>query len=380
MVKREEVFTLLVGLLGIFSALGLARFAYTVILEPMRAGLMVNYTEMGAIASANFLGYVLFSPFAGYLASKYGSKRIVVSSLLLVAVTLFLTSFSGSFIDAGFYRFLTGIGSAGVNVGLVGLAAKWFGIEKRGFALGIINSGSSVGIIFAGFSLPWIILSYDWRAGWQFLAAIAFAVLVLSLRLKETPEKFVSESRIPIREVYRERRLLFLGISYIFFGSSYIIFVTFFTSHLISRGVDYTISSFLWSVLGFLSIAGAILWGRASDRIGRKTALQMVYSIMGTAFILFAFSKGIYTAFLATVLTGLSMLSIPPLVQAYCGDIAGKDSASAAIGFVTLFFGMGQMFGPAFGGYLADVTGGFFLSLISAGIMSFTGAVLMRKT
>lgn len=378
--KREEVFTLLVGLLGIFSGLGLARFAYTVILEPMRAGLMVNYTEMGAIASANFFGYVLFSPFAGYLASKYGSRRIVASSLLLVSLTLFLTSFSRSFVDAGFYRFLTGIGSAGVNVGLVGLAAKWFEIEKRGFALGIINSGSSVGIIFAGFALPFVILSYDWRAGWQFLAAIAFAVFILSLKLKETPEKFVSESKIPLRDVYREKRLLFLGISYVFFGSSYIIFVTFFSSHLIKAGMSYEISSFLWSLLGVLSIAGAVIWGRTSDRIGRKRALQMVYSIMGAGFILFGFSDSIYSAFLATVLTGLSMLSIPPLVQAYCGDIAGKDSASAAIGFVTLFFGMGQMFGPAFGGYLADTTGGFFLPLLSAGIMSFTGAVLMRKT
>ncbi len=378
--KREEVFTLAVGLLGIFSALGLGRFAYTVILEPMKNGLMLNYTEMGAIASANFFGYVLFSPLAGYLASKYGTKRIVVSSLLLVAITLFLTSFSIGFLDAGFYRFLTGIGSAGVNVGLVGLAAKWFEIEKRGFALGIINTGSSIGIIFAGFTLPLVILSYDWRVGWQFLAVIALAVFVLSLRLKETPEKFVSESKIPLGMVYRERRLVFLGISYIFFGSSYIIFVTFFSSHLINIGLRYEASSFLWSLLGFLSIAGAILWGKASDRIGRKRALQMVYSIMGAGFILFGLSNTIYSAFLATVIAGLSMLSIPPLVQAYCGDIAGKSSASAAIGFVTLFFGAGQMFGPSFGGYLADVTGSFLLPLISAGVMSFAGAVLMRKT
>jgi len=379
-VRREEVFTLIVGLLGIFSGLGLARFAYTVILEPMREGLMVNYTEMGVIASANFFGYVLFSPFAGYLASKHGSKKIVVSSLLLITITLFLTSFSTSFIDAGIFRFLTGIGSAGVNVGIVGLAAKWFEIEKRGLALGIINTGSSVGIIFAGFALPAVILAYDWRAGWQFLAVISFIVFLLSLWLRETPERFTPESKIPIAGVYRERRLVFLGASYVFFGSSYIIFVTFFTSHLINRGIDYTTSSFLWSMLGFLSIAGSVLWGRTSDRIGRKTALQIVYTLMGFAFITFAFTQSIFTASLATFMTGLSMLSIPPLVQAYCGDIAGKESASAAIGFVTLFFGIGQMFGPAFGGYLADVTGGFLLPLISAGIMSLSGALLMRKT
>ncbi|ADC65194.1 major facilitator superfamily MFS_1 [Ferroglobus placidus DSM 10642] len=378
--KREEVYTLIVGLLGIFVGLGLARFAYTVILEPMKEGLNLSYTEMGAIASANFLGYVLFSPFVGYLASRLGSKIVVVSTLFLVTVTLFLTSFSTGFFDASIYRFLTGVGSAGVNVGLVGLAAKWFEIERRGFALGVINAGSSVGIIFAGITLPLVILSYDWRAGWVFLALISLFVTVLSLKLKETPAEFVPETKIEVGDVYRSRSLLTLGFSYVFFGLSYIVFVTFYTSHLIKIGVEYEIASGMWSLVGILSIISAILWGKISDAIGRKRALFSVYTIMGVAFILFGLSTNLPMAVLATILAGASMLAIPPLVQAYCGDLAGKSSASAAIGFVTLFFGVGQMIGPSVAGFLADVTGSFRIPLILAGTFALVGSVTVRKT
>ncbi len=378
--KREEIYTLVVGLLGIFVGLGLARFAYTVILEPMKEGLNLSYTEMGVIASANFFGYVLFSPFVGYLASRFGSKVVVVSTLFLVTVTLFLTSLSTGFFDASVYRFLTGAGSAGVNVGLVGLAAKWFEIERRGFALGVINAGSSVGIIFAGITLPLVILSYDWRAGWVFLALISLFVTILSLKLRETPTEFVPETKIEVGDVYRSRSLLTLGFSYVFFGLSYIVFVTFYTSHLIKIGVEYEIASGMWSIVGILSIISAILWGKISDAIGRKKALFSVYTIMGVAFILFGLSTNLLMAILATILAGASMLAIPPLVQAYCGDLAGKSSASAAIGFVTLFFGVGPMVGPSVAGFLADITESFKIPLVLAGTFALIGSVIVRKT
>ncbi len=378
--RKEEVYTLVVGLLGIFVGLGLARFAYTVILEPMKAGLNLSYTEMGAIASANFLGYVLFSPFVGYLASRLGSKVVVVSTLFLVTVTLFLTSLSTGFLDASLYRFLTGMGSAGVNVGLVGLAAKWFEVERRGFALGIINSGSSVGIIFAGVTLPFVILSYDWRAGWVFLALISLFVTLLSLKLKETPAEFVPETKIEVGEVYKSRSLLTLGLAYVFFGLSYIVFVTFYTSHLIKIGVEYEVASSMWSLVGILSIVSAILWGKVSDKIGRKRALFAVYSLMGASFVLFGLSTNLAVALVATFMAGASMLAIPPLVQAYCGDLAGKSSASAAIGFVTLFFGFGQMLGPSIAGYLADLTASFKVPLVLAGAFALVGSVIVRRT
>ena len=56
------------GTLAVFCALGLARFGYTVILPPMQAGLGLDNTQTGALATANLTGYLAFSAIGGALA------------------------------------------------------------------------------------------------------------------------------------------------------------------------------------------------------------------------------------------------------------------------------------------------------------------------
>ncbi len=368
-----------IGMLSIFVGLGLARFGYTPILEPMRDALQLTYTHMGMIASANFLGYVILSPFVGYFASKYGSKRVAAISLFFTSITMILTGFVNSFLQAAFLRFLTGAGSAGVNVSIVGLASKWFGVERRGLALGIINAGSSVGIITVGFAIPAIAASFPegWRIGWLFMGVVGLAVTVLSLFLKESPEKAVSSAGVlGITAVYRSSALLKLGLVYTLFGLSYIIFATFYASHLVNLGFDIAMAGYFWSFVGFFSIFSTTFWGAVSDRIGRQKGLAIVYLLLGTSILVFGISSSLPGLLLGTAMAGAVIFAIPSIVQAYCGDIAGGEAAAAAIGFVTLFFGVGQMIGPSIGGYLADLTGNFVATLTFAGVTAITGGIL----
>jgi len=50
--------------------------------------------------------------------------------------------------------------------------------------------------------------------------------------------------------------------------------------------------------------------------------------------------------------------------------------APAGLGFITLFFGVGQALGPALGGYLADTTNSFTVPFLVAGGISFMGMIL----
>ncbi|MBN1276515.1 MAG: MFS transporter, partial [Deltaproteobacteria bacterium] len=58
---------------------------------------------------------------------------------------------------------------------------------------------------------------------------------------------------------------------------------------------------------------------------------------------------------------------------ATAGDFVGPRLAPAGLGFVTLFFGIGQAIGPALGGYLADVTKSFTAPFLLAGVISLIG-------
>ncbi|HID18887.1 TPA: YbfB/YjiJ family MFS transporter [Candidatus Bathyarchaeota archaeon] len=375
------------GMLGVLVGLGFARFGYTPILEPMREGLGLSYTHMGLIASANFLGYVSFSMLGGYLASKYGGRRVAIYSLLLIGATMILTGLVRSFADAVVARFLTGVGSAGVNVSFLGLVSSWFGKTRRGLATGIMNAGSSMGIIIVGIIIPLIILNFQdgWRVGWFFLGAAGIVIAAVSYTLvRDKPEELglkpVGAEKEERRElslgmVYRSKTLLRLGLVYILFGFSYIIFATFYSAHIILLGYSIELAGGFWALVGVLSIFSGPFWGTVSDRIGRNYGLATVYTLLGISFIIFGFSKGVMGLTVASLIAGITIFSIPTIVQAFCGDLVGTRAASAAIGFVTVFFGIGQMVGPGVGGYLADLTGSFMAPLTLAGIAAIMGGL-----
>jgi len=284
------------GMLGILVGLGFARFGYTPILEPMREGLGLSYTHMGLIASANFMGYVSFSLLGGYLASRYGGRKVAVYSLLLIGVTMILTGLVRSFEDALIARFLTGVGSAGVNVSFLGLVSSWFGKARRGLATGMMNAGSSVGIIIVGIVIPVVVLNFQdgWRVGWSLLGAAGIVIAAVSYMLvKDRPEELglkpiaVGEDQreVSIGMVYRTKTLLRLGMVYTLFGFSYIIFATFYSSHMVLQGYGIELAGGFWSMVGVLSMFSGPLWGTVSDRIGRNYGLAIVYTLLGISFI-----------------------------------------------------------------------------------------------
>jgi MFS family permease len=162
---------------------------------------------------------------------------------------------------------------------------------------------------------------------------------------------------------------------YVAFGFSYIIYMTFFTKRLIAEG-GYTpeAAGQLFSIMGWLSFL-CMIWGYVSDLIGRKGALVIVYLIQGAAFSLFALWPEPSGFTLSTILFGLSAWSIPAIMAAACGDVLGPRLAPAALGFITLFFGIGQALGPSVAGAIADAVGSFSPAFLLAGGVAVLGAV-----
>ena len=86
---------------------------------------------------------------------------------------------------------------------------------------------------------------------------------------------------------------------------------------------------------------------------------------------------------LSAVIVGLTSLAVPGIVGAGCGDQFGPVLASASLGFVTVFLGIGQVLGPYLGGRLADAYGTLSYSYLMAGGVFLVGgllAVVLRET
>jgi MFS family permease len=70
-------------------------------------------------------------------------------------------------------------------------------------------------------------------------------------------------------------------------------------------------------------------------------------------------------------------------MAAACGDVLGARMAPAALGFITLFFGIGQAIGPSVAGAMADASGSFTGAYLLASGVALAGAVgslLLRRS
>ena len=177
--------------------------------------------------------------------------------------------------------------------------------------------------------------------------------------------------------IIKMRRVWYLGGVYFFYGLSYIIYMTFFAAYLVNEmGLTQGFAGKLWALVGGLSILCGMIWGGISDRVGRSRGAALAYLVLALSYIIYALIKVEFGFYLSAVLFGLTAWSIPTILAAAAGDFVGPRLAPAGLGFITLFFGIGQALGPALGGYLADVSGSFTLPFLIAGVISLIGMVL----
>ena len=139
----------------------------------------------------------------------------------------------------------------------------------------------------------------------------------------------------------------------------------------------------LWMQIGMVSMVSGFIWGSVSDRFGRRIALLSVFTLQGISFSIFGLSSNITAVYVSAALFAVTAWSIPALMAALAGDVFGPRLAPAALGLMTIVFGMGQALGPYLAGVLADTTNSFSLAFILAGGIALafgTGGSLMLKT
>jgi sugar phosphate permease len=372
------------GLLTTIAAHGFGRMSYTIILPAMKDGLGFNYTQLGLLGTGNFIGYLTMAIIGGFLAAHFGTRIVITAALILMGITMILTGLAQSFGFAFFMRLLTGLGNGASYVPAMALGSAWFTMKKRGFATGIVSAGIGIGTLISGLLVPPILSAFGangWRFSWYILGG---AVLLISgivyQFVRSNPEqkglRQVGEEQSDavrpdssdaektpspkwadtIKGVVKEGSVWYLGLVYFFYGLSYIIYMVFFAAYLVKE-------------MGFSQE-----W--ISDLLGRSRGAALAYLVLGLSYIIYALIKVKFGFYLSAVFFGLTAWSIPTIMAAAAGDFVGPRLAPAGLGFITLFFGIGQALGPALGGYLADVSGSFTLPFMVAGGISLVGMVL----
>ena len=265
--------------------------------------------RLGWIFSAFLIGYAGFQLPAGWLAARFGPRKVLTLGVLWWGVATALTALLPPDIAHAVFlliaiRFALGAGEAVIYPAANQFVARWVPLEERGFINGLIFAGVGAGSGLTPPLLTWFITNQGWRAAFWFSAVVGLiAGAIWWYAARDTPEEHPAVSPGELRHIrdgltfaatpaasqssdqtagirwsaiFHRRDLPALMAGYFSFGYiAWIFFSWFFLYMAQVRGFDLK-SSALYTMLPFLSMTICCLVGGAlSDRLTRTYGLRV---------------------------------------------------------------------------------------------------------
>lgn len=375
-----------VGLsMGPGVALGLARFAYALLLPAMRSDLGWTFADAGAMSTANALGYLIGALLAAHLARRWGDRRAFGVGLLGTALAVAATGLSAHFVTLLLLRLLAGFTGALAFVagaGLAAAAASGGSPSRAPRLLGLYVSGAGLCVTASALAVPPLLGSLGWRGGWQVLGALALAATAfgtLAARRAPPPAHQTDEGG---SSDWSLRFMLPELIGYGLFGAGYIAYATFIIAYLrIAEHFSAAAITVFWAVLGLASVVAAFAWGSVLGHLRGGRGLAATTGVLTLGALLPLIGAGAAGAYLSAVLFGGSFLAVVTAATTFARKAAPPRAWTAAIAALTVAFGLGQCIGPVLSGALSDgpagVRAGLWLSVIV--LMVATLVALMQR-
>jgi MFS transporter, DHA1 family, multidrug resistance protein len=110
----------------------------------------------------------------------------------------------------------------------------------------------------------------------------------------------------------------------------------------------------LMAVYSLMQLLFAPMWGRISDRIGRKPVMLIGIAGLAVSFFLFAISTKLWLLFVARIVGGFLSSANMPTTMAYVADVTTPENRGKGMGIIGASIGLGFIFGPAIGGIFAE--------------------------
>jgi predicted MFS family arabinose efflux permease len=367
-------------------SLGVTRFAYGLLLPPMRADLDWSYTTAGAMNTINAFGY-----FLGALSTPLLMRRWGAVSLLLFGAILSTIFMAG----CGFYietesilamRFLSGVSSALIFVAGGLLSARLGSIlhERAGLILGLYYGGTGTGIVLSALIVP-IVLHYSqeeahsWKYAWWALSILCgIFTLFLYRPMLELQFMGLHTTTIQKEEQSKVQYFLFFRalLGYGLFGVGYIGYMTFVIALLREMGVKPILITLFYTSLGLATIAGGKIWSRLLDRAKGGGALAILNGLLGFCVLVPALSTNPFGILFSGVLFGSIFLSVVASTTAFVRHNLNQTLWAKGISAFTIVFALGQILGPTIVGLIADGAGGVENGLVFSSISLWIGAAL----
>jgi len=165
------------------------RQCLSVLAPVLREEFAMTNTHYSRVVAAFMLAYLIMQTGWGRITDWLGTRVGFALCIGWWSAAAMLHTAARSALHLGIFRFLLGFGEAGNWPGAVKAIAEWFPVRERSFAIGLFNSGSTVGATVAPPLVAWLAVGYGWRAAFLITGALGFLWVAFWLILYRLPQE-----------------------------------------------------------------------------------------------------------------------------------------------------------------------------------------------
>jgi predicted MFS family arabinose efflux permease len=357
---------------------GIARFAYSLLLPDMRTSLGWTYAAAGFMNTVNAAGYLIGASIAAAVMRRIGQRGAIISGSLACVLALALSAVTDSFTVLSLARLAAGIGGAVAFVA-GGVAAVRIAQHHAGHAAFLVSLyyiGPGLGILLSGLITPTLLVELgpgSWWIGWGVLALLTTIMCaVLALARLETPASNIEQTQVRVAL----RPMLVVVVSYCLFSVGTIAYMTFMIAWLAKVGAGATAQAVFWSLLGFGGICSPFLWSWAIAALSGGRAIAMLTALTFVAAAIGLSADFRIVQFLSAFMFGSALLAVVAATTAFVRQNYPPAAWPSGVGVMTVTFGLGQMIGPVLSGTISDWSGNLALGMQSATALLAIAALL----
>lgn len=380
---KEELPALLTGIMATLAGIGIARFAYTLLLPAVIEQGWFNASQSAYLGAANLLGYFVGALAAHWLSERFALRRVIGASFLCIALSFLLCAWPGTFAWFFAWRLVSGIAGAVLMVVGPSLALTATPAKRRAHVGAMVFTGIGLGALLSAFIVPWL-LAFSLMATWVALGLLCVVAGMLCI----VGERHLATAPVVGHEGREGHAAPGIGLAVWLLMGAYALDAVGFVPHTLFW-VDYLArenalgsqaAAFQWGIFGLGALCGPFMIKVLAHRAGWQAGLVVAFVAKAAAVALPVFSLALVSQSVSSFLVGGMIPGIVALTSgrlaALVGPVAHKKywgqataafaAAQAVAGYAmsALYAPLGS-YGPLFAISSAMLVAGVVLVLLS---------------